>query len=169
MKNGWRDEMEARLTERQRRRSQRPKPTDAHRAILSRVAHLRRVWSGPDALLDRISRTRHQEDINLVYVLRAGDFIKIGKSTHASLDYRVRTLQTGCPYRIFVFGVQICPSTEEGYLHGMLSALRIGGEWFVAPLEIDAFKQDFICSADEWESIVTQHCGAVVESLSPTN
>ena len=67
----------------------------------------------------------------VVYVLRAGDFIKIGKAS-GNAENRVTSLQTGCPFPIEVLAVIPGGLEREARLHRVFSSLRAHGEWFHA-------------------------------------
>lgn len=70
----------------------------------------------------------------VVYFARAGDFIKIGKSTGSAED-RIACLQTGCPLPITVLATVQGGRKLEAELHRRFASLRAHGEWFhVAPL-----------------------------------
>lgn len=67
----------------------------------------------------------------IVYFLRAGDFIKIGKTT-GTPDHRVSQLKTGCPFPIEVVATTPGGLDVERALHKRFAALRAHGEWFHA-------------------------------------
>lgn len=72
---------------------------------------------------------------NLLYILECNEqkFIKIGV-THSeeTLDKRVKTLQTGNPYKINVAYSQLHDDAlgAEKYLHRQFQTSRVMGEWF---------------------------------------
>lgn len=68
---------------------------------------------------------------DIVYFLRAGDFIKIGKAT-GTPDSRISQLKTGCPFPIEVAATMIGGYDEERSLHKRFAAIRAHGEWFHA-------------------------------------
>lgn len=55
--------------------------------------------------------------------------VKIGYTGSSPAD-RLRTLQTGCPFRITMIGVVLGCLVLEHELHDILSADRCEGEWF---------------------------------------
>ena len=77
---------------------------------------------------------------SFVYFLRAGEFIKIGRTTDWP-HKRISELQTGCPYPITLAGFLDGDAKEESRLHKKFSALRArdGGEWFHAKRELLAY------------------------------
>lgn len=76
--------------------------------------------------------------MEIVYFLRAGDFIKIGKAT-GSPKSRIATLQTGCPFQISVLAYMPGGLAEESALHQRFAALRTHGEWFRASPDLLSF------------------------------
>lgn len=74
----------------------------------------------------------------IVYFLKAGDFIKIGKAT-GSPEYRVSQLKTGCPFPITTLGYMTGGIKEESRLHKRFAAFRAHGEWFRAEPELLEF------------------------------
>lgn len=75
---------------------------------------------------------------DVVYFLRAGPFIKIGKATF-SPALRVRELQTGCPYPIEVLSFIPGDVAMERGLHKRFEHCRAHGEWFHASASLLAF------------------------------
>jgi hypothetical protein len=69
--------------------------------------------------------------MDIVYFLRAGDFIKIGKATGNPMS-RIATLKTGCPFKIDVMAYMPGGIAEERELHKKFSNLKSHGEWFHA-------------------------------------
>lgn len=88
------------------------------------------------SVLEKIELLPRESEV--VYFLRAGDFIKIGKAT-GSPRSRVATLQTGCPYKISVISYMYGGLIEEQALHKRFSAIRAHGEWFRAEKELIEF------------------------------
>ena len=74
----------------------------------------------------------------VVYFLKAGPFIKIGKATF-SPAMRVRELQTGCPYPIEVLAFVPGDVAMERGLHKRFEYCRAHGEWFHASASLLAF------------------------------
>jgi hypothetical protein len=78
-----------------------------------------------------------------VYVIGFADRsirpFKIGVTNN--LQKRLQTLQTGCPWRLEVFGVTYDPGAYqmESYLHRYFDRYRIrpDGEWFMPPDDVD--------------------------------
>lgn len=74
----------------------------------------------------------------IVYFLRAGDFVKIGKAT-GSPDNRVSQLKTGCPFPIEVMATMPGGLDVESQLHKRFAGIRAHGEWFHATHELIAY------------------------------
>lgn len=74
----------------------------------------------------------------IVYFLRAGDFVKIGKATGAATS-RVSQLKTGCPFPIEVVATIPGGYAKEGALHRRFASIRAHGEWFHATPELLAY------------------------------
>lgn len=77
------------------------------------------------------------EEIGVVYFLRAGPFIKIGRSK--TPDARIAELQTACPYPIYLLGSITGGATEENALHHQFAHLRSSGEWFHAKSALTSY------------------------------
>lgn len=82
--------------------------------------------------------TKARPTDEIVYFLRAGEFIKIGKAT-GSPDSRIAQLKTGCPFPIEVVGTMAGGFDEERALHRRFAAIRAHGEWFHATPELIDF------------------------------
>lgn len=67
----------------------------------------------------------------IVYFLKAGEFIKIGKATKDA-SCRVASFQTGCPYPITVLAEIPGGLGLESRLHKRFKADHFRGEWFSA-------------------------------------
>lgn len=64
-----------------------------------------------------------------LYVLRAGEFIKVGFTKGDVLD-RIAALQTGCPTKLFLLGTGPGGRFIERELHKILKDYRSHGEWY---------------------------------------
>lgn len=101
-------------------------------------------WSPVDDVpLDDPEETASASNGAIVYFLRAGPFIKIGKAT-GKADYRVSQLQTGCPYPIEVIGTVAGSYGLETELHQRFRHLRSYGEWFHVADDLEAAISDMI-------------------------
>lgn len=83
-------------------------------------------------------------DSEYVYCLHFKDgsdehIYKFGKSR--DVLSRIRTLQTGCPYRLEL--IFLTNFFEEKYFHEWLSTYRRDGEWFKIPLDPDSLTFSF--------------------------
>ncbi len=85
---------------------------------------------------DRLDRITRKDEV--VYFLRAGDFIKIGKAT-GSPKARIASMRTGCPFPITVLAYMPGGIKEEFSLHNRFSSIRAHGEWFHADAELVEF------------------------------
>lgn len=95
-------------------------------------------WMRSDLILDAVPQNRRITPGEIVYFLRAGEFIKIGKATGDPLS-RVSQLKTGCPFPIEVVATMPGGYREEGDLHNRFQHIRAHGEWFHATLELCAY------------------------------
>ncbi len=68
-----------------------------------------------------------------VYVLEAGEFYKIGRSSR--LDNRIKTLAIQLPFPVRVLTAFPCEdaAATERWLHELFSEYRVNGEWFRIP------------------------------------
>lgn len=82
----------------------------------------------------------------IVYFLRAGDFVKIGKTT-GSPSSRISQLQTGCPFPIEVIATIPGVLKNERALHVRFAHLRAHGEWFHADKSLLSFISDVSAKA----------------------
>ncbi len=64
-----------------------------------------------------------------VYFLRAGEFVKIGK-TSGNPSSRIAILQTGCPFKIDLVAWEFGGLDREKELHQRFCGLKAHGEWF---------------------------------------
>ena len=75
---------------------------------------------------------------NVVYFIRAGDFIKIG-FTSKNVAARVRDFKTGCTLPTEILGTMPGGISDERQLHSRFAHLRSSGEWFHAKDELISF------------------------------
>mgnify|MGYP001585986666 CR=1 FL=1 len=73
-----------------------------------------------------------------VYFLKAGRFIKIGKTT-GSPSARISQLQTGCPFHITLIAYIRGGIKEESQLHKRFKKYKTHGEWFFLDGELSEF------------------------------
>ncbi len=70
-------------------------------------------------------------DWNIVYFIRRGNVIKIGKTTLGSLRSRQKSLQTANSSNLSLLGIMLeTKDTQEKDVHRMFHYLRKSGEWF---------------------------------------
>ena len=83
-------------------------------------------------------KRRATEKPSFVYLLKAGDFVKIGIADDVAR--RLVQLQTGNPIRIKLAAMLLvkCPLHVERSIHAVLKPLRASGEWFFVS-DADAF------------------------------
>jgi hypothetical protein len=72
------------------------------------------------------------QEQGLVYFLRSGDNVKIGKSTISALPSRINSIQTGCPKELSLLAVVKADNALafESELHARFATDRQRGEWF---------------------------------------
>lgn len=75
---------------------------------------------------------------DVVYFLRAGEFIKVGKATGSARN-RVSQLKTGCPFKIEIMATVPGGYELERSIHRRFQSSRAHGEWFHATQELIAF------------------------------
>lgn len=82
------------------------------------------------------SNRRQQKAKRFVYLIRCGEFYKIGVTT--DIKDRMGELQTATPYDLELMGEWSSnePYTLEATLHSSLGAYRIRGEWFKLPAQL---------------------------------
>ncbi len=83
----------------------------------------------------RYTRPRRSSDSDSLYVIEAigSDFAKVGFTT--SIEHRIASLQTGCPFALRVAKVvDISSQCEERRFFDAIRHLHVRGEWF-RPLE----------------------------------
>lgn len=73
----------------------------------------------------------------VVYFVRAGQYVKIGRSTAAA--ERIKLIRTDTPYRVTVLLTIKGGKSEETKLHEEFRHLRHRGEWFRAAPELLRF------------------------------
>jgi hypothetical protein len=90
----------------------------------------------PDRLLGplRACAKLKRERTEVVYVVQAGEFFKIGVAT--DVQVRIREMQTGCPLEITLVASVPCrnPYVSESIVHRHLAEYRVRGEWFKTDL-----------------------------------
>lgn len=77
---------------------------------------------------ERDQRSSHH---GLVYIIKSGKYYKIGM-TRGNLDTRLKSIQTGSPYKIEIIHTIKTASPEklEAELHRQFKGKRLSGEWF---------------------------------------
>lgn len=85
---------------------------------------------------DRQVRGDSEPFVAFVYMIRAGEYIKIGVAR--DVEKRLQSMQTGCPFVIEVLHAWPCanPYRFERHLHWKLRAYRTRGEWFTVPQSV---------------------------------
>lgn len=70
------------------------------------------------------------DDPAFVYLVGAGEYIKIGASR--DFEKRIRTIKTYCPFELEVIAVAVGGFQTEAILHNHFAKLRVrrDGEWF---------------------------------------
>lgn len=77
----------------------------------------------------------------IIYILQAPPImpVKIGFTRAAELTYRVKSLQTGCPYPLLIIAQTTGLPAREREIHALLDADRLTGEWFDWTPRVRAF------------------------------
>lgn len=72
-------------------------------------------------------------DKTILYLIQAENthLVKIGITT--DLQHRIKSIQTGCPYKLAVIATWPGSRTLESNLHKRLAEHRQSGEWFLLP------------------------------------
>lgn len=91
-----------------------------------------------------LQREAERKNASVVYFLRAGQFIKIGRTSKTLT--RVADLQTGCPYEIVVAGCVSGGPSLESSLHKRFAHLRARerGEWFHYRDDLRAYVEELV-------------------------
>lgn len=66
----------------------------------------------------------------MVYLLKCGDFYKIGFTSGRKADDRIRDMQVGNPYKLELAGLWHGTMYHESALHVVFAERRTRGEWF---------------------------------------
>ncbi len=73
---------------------------------------------------------------SIIYLITSDQYrekgiYKIGITN--DIEFRLRTMQTGCPYRLYAFRTfaHDRPASVEAALHAFFNNKRVNGEWFV--------------------------------------
>ena len=83
---------------------------------------------------------KKEKSLPLVYVIQAGNYIKIGTSSTAVLEDRIALLQCGNPLKLKIIVTKIVPAKKDGLrlekeLHIKFEDERANGEWFLLDRE----------------------------------
>lgn len=89
------------------------------------------------AAITQADVARASADETFIYFLRAGEFVKIGRSK--LWKERMAHMQIGSPYTIVPLLVLIGDAAHERKLHSRFRADRYRGEWFHMSPTISAF------------------------------
>lgn len=80
-----------------------------------------RIWRGS---------TTYPSGRRLIYLVKCGDFHKIGFTSGRTAEARINSMRTGNPYPITLVKTWDGPPALEGVLHAAFAHCRISGEWF---------------------------------------
>lgn len=77
----------------------------------------------------------------IIYVVQAAPVmaVKIGFTRNAELAWRLKGIQTGCPYPLKVLASVKGLPAQEREAHALLSPYRLTGEWFDWTPQVQAF------------------------------
>lgn len=111
------------------------KPHNDRQERSYKVENGRNLASPPDRLATALrwaEKLKQERQTGFVYVIQAGDFIKIGVAR--DVRRRLALLQVGCPFNIELIAAIPCdePYKAEAFLHDRLKPYHTRGEWFVA-------------------------------------
>ena len=95
----------------------------------------------------------------MIYFVRSGDYVKIGKTADNSMTRRLSGLQVGSPHELKIVGLflDISGFTETGF-HEMFDVYHHRGEWFRFSKEIKQFLEEIE------ENILNMHRWAAEEA-----
>ena len=92
------------------------------------------TWAHPDIAVhfaQWCKRSSRKRKGKIVYLIKAGKYAKIGKTTLDSLEDRISALQTGNPEKLKLLAVIDGYSEVEEALHAKHSEFKVRGEWFL--------------------------------------
>ena len=116
----------------------------------SDLAEAERIWEWVSATSDFVEDARTLEELasakqrieqeirrrtfepdGYIYVLRAGDYYKIGRAKNP--DSRIRQLKIQLPFPVEVVYLFACEDyvAAEAYYHWLFASERVNGEWFL--------------------------------------
>lgn len=92
------------------------------------------TWAHPEIAVhfaQWCNRPSRKKDDKVVYLIKAGKYAKIGKTTLDYLDERIAALQTGNPEELKLLAAIDEYSEVEEALHAKYSEFKVRGEWFL--------------------------------------
>ena len=66
----------------------------------------------------------------MIYVIKCGEFYKIGYTSGRCVEPRIRALQTASPHKLQLIDAWEGDTDSERRIHERFSGLRVRGEWF---------------------------------------
>lgn len=100
---------------------------------------LRELYEAKHSIEVEIRRRTFTPD-GYVYVLRAGDYYKIGRAKDA--DSRIRQLKIQLPFPVEVAYLFPCEDyvATEAFYHRLYADVRVNGEWFLLGQQLASFE-----------------------------
>jgi len=71
----------------------------------------------------------------MIYLIKGGEFYKIGYTSGREVGPRLSAMQTSNPYKLEAVGLWHGTENDEAALHAMFSERRVRGEWFTLTAE----------------------------------
>lgn len=71
----------------------------------------------------------------MIYVIKAGEFYKIGYTSGRKLEPRMSSMQTSNPYTLEAIGLWRGTESDEAALHAYYAHRRVRGEWFALTVD----------------------------------
>lgn len=107
-----------------------------------------------EILISTIDKETYKSGAGGVYMIRVGEFTKIGYST--CLFNRMISLQSGCPYELelIFFLKSDFPADMERCLHELLKEKRHHNEWFLLTNDDVLKAVQFV--EETWKELITQ-------------
>jgi hypothetical protein len=70
------------------------------------------------------------QELQVIYLIKCGEFHKIGFTGGRKVEPRLQSMQTATPYKLEVVGFWHGTENDEAALHATFAERRVRGEWF---------------------------------------